>query len=147
MTEASEVAEADALTPPAATLADTRQAEAARPERVPDGVAEHVAARALLVLPRRLLAAPRRRGRVRVPAAHRRDEANHAELRGLLESRLLREVRIRIVLGTLDTVLVPAVLRVGVTHRPLFPLGARPGAALLLVGVRLGDLLGLALLL
>ena len=65
VTEAAEVAEADAFAATAAAFADAREAEAAGAERVADGVAEHVAARALLVLPGRLFAAPRSRRRVR----------------------------------------------------------------------------------
>jgi hypothetical protein len=92
-------------------------------------------------------ASPRGRGRVGISAAHRRDEADHSELRRLLESGLLREVRVGIVLRSLDAVLVTGVLGVGVTHRAFFALGSRPRAALFLVGVRLGDLSRVALLL
>ena len=141
------VAEADAFAATAAAFADARQAEAAGAERVADGVAPHVAAGAHRIVAERIVATPRSRRCVRIAARAGVEQADHAELGRFAERRLASDVRIGVVLRTLDAEAMARLFGVGVTHRALFALGARTGAAFFVVGVGLGDLLGLLLLL
>ena len=147
VTDGADAAEADALAATAAAFADAGEAEAAGAERVADLVAPHVAARAQRIVAERVVAAPGRGRRVGIAAGAGVEQADHAELGRVAERRLARDVRIRVVLRALHAVAVAGGLGVRVAHRALFALGARAGAALLVVGVVLGDLLGLLLLL
>ena len=97
-------------------------------------------------VPHRVVATPGSGRRVRIAAGARVEQADHAELGCIAERRLARDVRIRVVGRTGNAVAVARELGVRVAHRTLFALGAGSGAALLVVGVVLGDLLGLLLL-
>ena len=148
VTEAAEVAEADALATTAAAFADARKAEAARAERIADGVAEHVAAGALLVLARGLFATPR------APWARSGSPPPIVEMRPIMpncaascRAACLARCGSGLSLGPWTPYLWPVVLRVRVTHRPLLALRRGCRCPLLFVGVGLGDFVGLALLL
>ena len=65
VTDGADVAEADAFAATAAAFADAGETEAARAERVADGVAPHVAAGAHRIVAERVVTTPRRGGRVR----------------------------------------------------------------------------------
>ena len=145
VTEGSDVAEADAFAATAAAFADAGEAETARAERVADRIAPHVAASGERVVAARLFTSPRCRRGVGIAARADVDEADHAELLRFLHRRLAGDVRIRVVLRTLDAVALVHGVGVGVTHGTLFTLRARTGAALGLLGVVVRRLLGLLL--
>ncbi len=144
--EGADAAETDALAATAAALADAREAEPACAERLADVVAPHVAARRERIVAERVVAAPGCRRRVRIAARTGVEQTDHAELGCVAERCLACDVRVSVVRRALNAVAVARELGVGVAHRTLFTLGARARAALLVVGVVVGDLLRLLLL-
>src|SRR5690606_10564313 len=143
----SDAAEADTLAATTATFTGARQTEAAGAGGVANLIAPHVAASAHLVHAERGVATPGRRRCVWIAGRARVQQADHAELLSFTQRSLAGDVRIGVVLGALHRVALVRRLGGGVAHRAFFALGARTRSTFLVVGVVLGDLLGLLFLL
>src|SRR5258708_38236327 len=75
------------------------------------------------------------------------EKSDHAEFSCLAKRRLASDVRIGIVLRALNAEAMARLFGVRVTHRAFFTRGSRSRAALFVVGVGFGALLGVFLLL